>query len=370
MIWWFDLDLEKICNYQRLLEQSFDGIIVHMDGRIIYANRSAASIVGLDDPNAFIGMNIYDFVHDDSLKTVRQRVRKMYEESVAMPMIEEKFVRSDGIPVDVEVSAASVNAKGKNLVQVVFRDISERKAVEAELNEARAKAELYLDLMGHDINNMNQIAMGYLEFAIDIINAGGSINKENLELITKPVETLASNSRLISNVGKVRREKTGAYQPEVIEIEKMLTGVIDGFMGITSREVSISLTADSACRVRANELLKDVFVNLVGNAIKHSDRAKPLTIDITSGPVDKDGKKFCRIAVEDNGPGIPDSLKKQLFDRMSLDLARKTGKGFGLCLTDMLVKDYSGRLLVENRVAGDYTQGTRFVVLLPGFTEK
>ena len=341
-----------------------------MDGRIIYANRSAASIVGLDDPSAFIGMNIYDFVHDDSLKMVRQRVRKMYMESIAMPMIEEKFIRADGSPVDVDVSAASVDAKGKNLVQVVFRDISERKAVEAELKESRAEAELYLDLMGHDINNMNQIAMGYLEFAIDIINDGGSINRENLELITKPMETLASNSHLISNVGKVRREKAGAYQPEVIEIEKMLAAVKDGFLGITGREVSISLMADSTCRVRANELLKDVFVNLVGNAIKHSDPAKSLTIEITAGPVEENGRRFCRVAIEDNGPGISDDLKQQLFDRMSLDQARKNGKGFGLCLTDMLVKDYSGRLLVENRVAGDHTQGTRFVVLLPGFTDK
>jgi len=49
------------------------------------------------------------------------------------------------------------------------RDITDRKRSEKALLESKAEAELYVDLMGHDINNMNQIALGYLELAIDML---------------------------------------------------------------------------------------------------------------------------------------------------------------------------------------------------------
>ncbi|WP_424359929.1 PAS domain-containing sensor histidine kinase [Methanocella sp. MCL-LM] len=247
----------------------------------------------------------------------------------------------------------------------VFHDITERKMIEAELQNARAQAELYLDLMGHDINNMNQIAMGYLELAIDTVKEGGSISEDNLFLIEKPMVTLQSNSRLISNVRKVRSEQAGAYKPEIIDVGKLLREVRAEFSGITGRYVEINIAIRHSLKVRANELLKDVFVNLVGNAIKHSDPGKALTVNISAGVALSNGKPYCKVAIEDNGPGIPDDHKRQLFDLQSLDKARTSGKGLGLCLTDMLVRDFGGRLTVENRMPEDYRQGSRFVVMLP-----
>ncbi|CAJ37807.1 PAS domain-containing sensor histidine kinase [Methanocella arvoryzae] len=247
----------------------------------------------------------------------------------------------------------------------VFHDITERKMIEAELQNARAQAELYLDLMGHDINNMNQIAMGYLELAIDIVKAGGSITEENLFLIEKPMVTLQSSSRLISNVRKVRNEQAGAYKSQIIDVGKLLREVKAEFSGITGRYVEINIAIRHSPKVRANELLKDVFVNLVGNAIKHSDPGKALTINISAGVALSNGKPYCKVAIEDNGPGIPDDYKRQLFDLQSLDKARTNGKGLGLCLTDMLVRDFGGYLRVENRMTEDYRQGSRFIVILP-----
>jgi nitrogen-specific signal transduction histidine kinase len=69
--------------------------------------------------------------------------------------------------------------------------------------------------------------------------------------------------------------------------------------------------------------------------------------------------------VEDNGPGISDTLKSTLFDRLNPDSTRARGKGFGLCLTKMLIDDYEGVFYVENRVQGDHTKGSRFVVMIP-----
>jgi len=247
----------------------------------------------------------------------------------------------------------------------IVQDVTELRKTEAELKEARAQAELYLDLMSHDINNMNLVAQGYLEYALCLINAGKSIDDENKFCLEKPFKSLKSNSRLIEIVTKVRMEKAGVYKHEFIDIGKMLEGVKDELTGINGREIAIGLTCGCACRVQANELLKDVFTNLVGNAIKHSDPGKSLRIDITAGTTMENDRKYCMITVADNGPGMPDDRKRELMDRLALDKPQSTGKGFGLYLARMLVKDYDGRLTLEDRVPGDYSQGCRFVVMLP-----
>jgi K+-sensing histidine kinase KdpD len=115
--------------------------------------------------------------------------------------------------------------------------------------------------------------------------------------------------------------------------------------------------------VQANELLRDVFVNLIGNAIKHS--SGPIFVNISMKPVGEKGVKYYEVLVEDNGPGIPYDLKKTLFGRLNLAATRARGKGFGLCLIKMLVDDFKGKFRVEDRVKGDYTKGARFVVTLP-----
>ena len=74
---------------------------------------------------------------------------------------------------------------------------------------------------------------------------------------------------------------------------------------------------------------------------------------------------FCRVEIEDNGPGISDEKKKAILRRSVQDRSKLTGKGLGLYLVRTLVDDYGGRIWVEDRVPGDYTRGCRFVIMLP-----
>lgn len=333
----------------------------------LYWSAETFRIMGLDPSNTKPDTGtLLKYVHPED----RNRVRKFLTAAKAQPAagkIDFRVIAEDGKLKHIHLEGdVEFDELGKPLRAFgVFHDVTERKLIEAELKDAKAQAELYLDLMGHDINNMNQIAMGYLELAIETVKEGGSIDGDNLFLIEKPMETLWSNSRLISNVRKVRREQTRAYKLEIIDIDKLLRGVRDEFIGITGRYVEINIATRHSPGVKANELLKDVFVNLVGNAIKHSDPGKALTINIYAGVALSNGKPYCKVAIEDNGPGIPDDLKKQLFDLQSLDKARTSGKGLGLSLTNMLVRDFGGRLMVENRITEDYRQGSRFIVMLP-----
>jgi signal transduction histidine kinase len=129
--------------------------------------------------------------------------------------------------------------------------------------------------------------------------------------------------------------------------------------------VTVRFERDEACPVLANGLVKDVFINLIENAIKHSRGDRPIEVTIKMDAVPEGNIRFCRVAVEDNGPGIPDDLKATLFDRFRRGKTRASGKGLGLYLVKTLVEGYHGRVWAEDRVPGDHTKGARFVVMIP-----
>jgi signal transduction histidine kinase len=117
--------------------------------------------------------------------------------------------------------------------------------------------------------------------------------------------------------------------------------------------------------VNANDLLHDVFVNLIGNAIKHSPPDRRLVIDVAVGIIEEDGKKHCEVTIADNGPGIPDLLKTKLFQRFAHGKTEVHGSGLGLYLVRTMLEHYGGHIRVEDRVPGDYSKGAKFVVMIP-----
>jgi signal transduction histidine kinase len=81
--------------------------------------------------------------------------------------------------------------------------------------------------------------------------------------------------------------------------------------------------------------------------------------------VQENGISYYVVTIEDNGPGIPDLRKAELFSRLAPDRRPYHGGGLGLGLVKTLVDDYGGRVWVEDRVPGDHGQGCRFMVMLP-----
>ena len=127
--------------------------------------------------------------------------------------------------------------------------------------------------------------------------------------------------------------------------------------------VTLNMNGHPHCHVRENELLQDVFANLVSNAIKHTGEHADITVDLDI--IIEKGGRYCRVTVEDNGPGIPDDFKERIFNRLLRGTTQAKGMGLGLYLVKSLVDSYGGRVWVEDRVSGDYTKGARFVVMLP-----
>jgi signal transduction histidine kinase len=130
---------------------------------------------------------------------------------------------------------------------------------------------------------------------------------------------------------------------------------------VSGKTITLNMNGHGKCIVRANELLHDVFANLVNNAVKHTGDGTEVTVGLDV--LEDNGRRFYRVAIEDNGPGIPDDSKKRIFNRMHKGSVR--GMGLGLYLVRTLVDSYGGKVWAEDRMSGDHTRGARFVVLLP-----
>jgi signal transduction histidine kinase len=240
------------------------------------------------------------------------------------------------------------------------------KKVEArtkELEHEKNEAELYLDLMGHDISNMHHIAMGQLEMAQEIMAEKGCLKGDEKELIDTPLRIMERSARLIDNVIKLQKLRKGEFKEETIDLCNLLSSIVKEYESEVTAN-SIKYVVKGPCCVKANELLNDVFRNLIGNAIKHSDK-KNIDINIKLETASEKGKKYYKVSVDDNGPGIPDEMKDKVFSRLQQGQTKARGLGLGLYLVKSFVDGYHGRVWVEDRVKGDHTKGARFIVLLP-----
>lgn len=238
-----------------------------------------------------------------------------------------------------------------------------RKHAEDEVIKAKAQAELYLDLMGHDISNMHQIIMGQLELAQEILETDCKLDAVDKTLIDTSLETLDRSAKLIDNVRNLQKLSHGEFREEVIDLDGLLSNIIREFDVIVPNE-SIKLESNGLHYVKANKLLHDVFTNLIGNAIKHSNENN-LDITIKLDRVNEKGKSLYRVSIEDTGPGISDDMKEKVFNRLQRGKTDARGMGLGLYLVKTLVESFGGFVKVEDRVEGDYTKGAKFIVYLP-----
>ncbi|HEY3272852.1 MAG TPA: PAS domain S-box protein [Methanocella sp.] len=325
-------------------------------GKIQYANEAACKSLGYS-PDELLSLSVWDFDPEYDPGNFARFFEKI--KKLGSLLIESTHITKDGDRFPVEISANYLRFRDRELLITSDRDITDRKMAEARIEEAKSQAELYVDLMSHDIGNMDQAMLGYLEMAIDILRPEGP----EKELLTQPLEIIRNSTRLINNVRKLRQLQAGELPAGTYDLGKVLSEVKADFSRVPDRNIEISYSPVYGCFVEANDLLKDLFSNLIDNAIRHS--SGDLHIGIGLSKVTYGHKACYRVAVEDDGPGISDQLKEKLLLAARNGSRKAERRGIGLLLVKALLEKFHGSLRIEDRVPGNYRGGSRFVVLLP-----
>ena len=128
-------------RYRRLVDLSPDAIAVHVNGRFAFVNPSGIRLIGAKDITDLIGKPILDIVHPDYRELAKARAFGKGAGQVVQPFVEEKFIRFDGSPIDVEVATVSITYDGKPAMLVVARGLEDRKRTEQELLKLRKAVE-------------------------------------------------------------------------------------------------------------------------------------------------------------------------------------------------------------------------------------
>jgi len=137
--------LESETKYRNLIENSPDAICIYREGIIVLANKACFQLMDTNNEADLIGKPVIDFVHPDCRKLVIERMKTTVAEGVVLPMAEEKLVRPNGSVVDVEVKAMPITLNNKTAIQLIVRDISERKHILEALRESEEKHRLIFE---------------------------------------------------------------------------------------------------------------------------------------------------------------------------------------------------------------------------------
>lgn len=215
-----------------------------------------------------------------------------------------------------------------------------------ELQEATGRARLYLDILMHDISNANVLAGGYLQLLIK------KLSGKEKDLAENAMNGIKKSVRIVKNVSTIYR----LHQENVKLVPVALNDVIK--TEISHFPETKIMYEPTGGYVMADDLLAEVFTNLIGNSAKYGGREVTIWL-----AVQHMGKEV-KVTVEDNGPGIPDDQKSILFGRSWRGSPEKAGKGLGLFICRALVERYGGRIWVEDRVAGNPGSGVKFQFML------
>lgn len=218
-------------------------------------------------------------------------------------------------------------------------------------------------LLFHDISSYNTGIGSYLDLATSP-DAPPELKTKSLLIARKQLDL---SNDLINRVRKLVyvREK-GADKMLTVDLVSTLASLAEDMRASrTDKRLEITIRSDEVqCLVRANELIHDLFQNLMSNSVKH-DPKELVRIDICIKAVVEDGRRLWDITLADSGPGISDAAKERIFDRFAPRMSGSAGIGLGLSIVRSIVDKYGGRIWVEGRVEGEPAKGAVFHVLLP-----
>ena len=252
----------------------------------------------------------------------------------------------------------------------VHTDITEQREAEAELRESNEEIQRYAYIVSHDLRAPLVNVMGFtseLEAVREELQTllrdhpqGARINDDIAESLGFIQAAIIKMERLIAAILKLSREGRRRFDPEPLAMTRLVRGIADAQRHQADRKGATVSVAEELPEIVADRLaVEQVFGNLIDNALKYLDPARPGTVEVTAGPAP--GNRI-RFAVSDNGRGIPPQDHGRIFELFRRSGAQdQPGEGIGLASVKALVRALGGRIEVSSQPGA----GTTFIVTLP-----
>jgi signal transduction histidine kinase len=310
-------------------------IFLDQDGRIRDYNQAARAIFptlqgSIGTPVESLNAPLSDQLTDQGVLTVREG-----EETKFYDVTRTAFVSG-------EVTTGQL---------VTITDVTDRETYRQQLEEKTEQLEALNRVVRHDIRNDMAVILAWSEELRSHVTEDG----------TDALDRVLRKSRHVIELTDVAREfvesLSGEGAPELEPVS--LTAILDAELA-TVRDshpgATFRVSGDiPQVSVHANEMLSSVFRNLFENAVQHNDEETP-EITVTC----EEDTATVRIRIADNGPGIPDSQKEQIFGKGEKGLD-SPGTGIGLYLVHTLTTQFGGVVSIED----NEPKGSVFVVELP-----
>lgn len=254
-------------------------------------------------------------------------------------------------------------SQGNFDINIPIKGISTIKDVSKKINATATELESLEKMRNDFIDNFSH------EFKTPIISISGfakilkndALNaeekKEYLDIIITESDRLAMLATNVLNLTKLDNQSM-LYEITRFNIsEQIRLAVVLLEYKWSSKKIDISLTGDE-CYIYANEeTLKQLWINLIENAIKFSPEGSSVEIDM------KKNNDFVNITVRDHGSGMDEETKKHAFDRFYQgDVSHKSnGNGIGLAIAKKICELHNGSISIKETG----TEGTTFLISLP-----
>jgi PAS domain S-box-containing protein len=213
-------------QYRLLVENAPDAIFVQTNGRFAFVNTETLKLVGARSADQLLGQPVEERFPPVFREVVRSRIQKLNENQVAVPLMEEVFLRLDGSQVDVEVSAVPFVYGGSNGALVFMRDISQRKQAEerlrwtAEVNAAVARLYQPLTALGATMQ----------EIAGEVLDQARELTRSKHGYISE-IDPVSGSNVINKSTGLVGGQNTMPGSDQKIVLSRGEDGRFSGLLG-------------------------------------------------------------------------------------------------------------------------------------------
>ena len=361
-------------KYRALVEASAQGITIRRDGRFLFSNQAFADIHGYVSPDDILALESTDLtVADEDRGKLLEIQRQHILTGKSTGTDEYHGLRKDGCKVWLESRNSTVPWEGKDAIQCIVADITERKRAEQELISANVKLEQanlakseFLSRMSHELRTPLNAIIGFSETMLSEVF--GPVGSDRYRDYINDIHYSGTHLlTLINDVLDVARIEQGELRlnEDIVDVSDILRTSIRLMEPLAARE-SIKLEADIDEGLPTlhgdRRAVRQVIFNLLSNSVKFTDSGGTVT-----GRAYIDSNGDLRVVVEDTGIGIPaDALATitEPFVQASSGERQQQGSGLGLTIVKALVEMHSGTLTIDSEEG----RGTTVTAHFPRFT--